>query len=371
VKVDGRPYRSIWRADDGRAALIVDQTLLPHEFRVVRLETLEEAARAIADMQVRGAPLIGVTAAYGMALALLRDPSDAGVARAVSVLGATRPTAVNLHWALRQVEAAVSGVAPEARADTAFRLADRMAEEDVERNRALGAHGLEVLREAAEARRGEPVRVLTHCNAGWLATVDWGTATSPVYQAWDAGIPLHVWVDETRPRLQGARLTAWEMAGLGVPHRVVPDGAAAWLMRTGQVDLVIVGTDRTTAAGDVANKIGTYPLALAASDNGVPFFVAAPSPSIDWELSDGADIPIEERAAEEVTEVQGADPDGSVRAVRIANPGSDAANFAFDVTPARLVTGIVTERGVCAATREGLAALFREPGAGEEPPEGR
>jgi methylthioribose-1-phosphate isomerase len=364
VKVDGRPYRSIWRADDGRAALIVDQTLLPHEFRVVRLETLEEAARAIADMQVRGAPLIGVTAAYGMALALLRDPSDAGVARAVSVLRATRPTAVNLQWALRQAEEAVSGVAPEARAETAFRLADRMAEEDVERNRALGAHGLEVLREAAEARRGEPVRVLTHCNAGWLATVDWGTATSPVYQAWDAGIPLHVWVDETRPRLQGARLTAWEMAGHGVPHRVVPDGAAAWLMRTGQVDLVIVGTDRTTASGDVANKIGTYPLALAASDNGVPFFVAAPSPSIDWELSDGADIPIEERAAEEVTEVQGADADGSVRAVRIANPGSDAANFAFDVTPARLVTGIVTERGVCPASREGLAALFRAPDAG-------
>jgi methylthioribose-1-phosphate isomerase len=208
------------------------------------------------------------------------------------------------------------------------------------------------------------VRVLTHCNAGWLATVDWGTATSPVYQAWDAGIPLHVWVDETRPRLQGARLTAWEMAGHGVPHRVVPDGAAAWLMRTGQVDLVIVGTDRTTASGDVANKIGTYPLALAASDNGVPFFVAAPSPSIDWELSDGADIPIEERAAEEVTEVQGADADGSVRAVRIANPGSDAANFAFDVTPARLVTGIVTERGVCPASREGLAALFRAPDAG-------
>jgi methylthioribose-1-phosphate isomerase len=360
VKVDGRPYRSIRLAEDGRTVEIVDQTRLPHEFRMASLGTLEDAARAIATMQVRGAPLIGVTAAYGMALALAEDPSDEALRDAFRTLAATRPTAVNLRWALHRVERAVVGLKEEDRAGAAYSLAGDLAEDDVARNRALGEHGLELVREVAEDRAGEPVRILTHCNAGWLATVDWGTATSPIFQAHDAGLPLHVWVDETRPRLQGARLTAWEMAGHGVPHRIVSDGAAAWLMRTGQVDLVVVGTDRTTASGDVANKIGTYPLALAAADNDVPFWVAAPSPSIDWDLSDGADIPIEERDEAEVTEISGALPDGAMAAVRVANPGSGATNFAFDVTPARLVTGLITERGTCPATVEGLAGLFPE-----------
>jgi len=360
VKVHGRPYRSIHLADDGRTVEIVDQTLLPHTFRLARLATVEEAARAIRVMQVRGAPLIGVTAAYGVALALADDPTTEALERAVALLGATRPTAVNLGWALERVRAVLLDTPLNERADLAFALAGQMAEEDVARNQALGRHGLAVLRAVGGERDGQPLRVLTHCNAGWLATVDWGTATSPLYQAHDAGMELHVWVGETRPRLQGARLTAWELAGHGVPHRVVPDGAAAWLMSTGQVDLVLVGTDRTTATGDVANKIGTYPLALAAADNDVPFWVATPSPSIDWELADGADVPIEERDEEEVTEITGADADGEPVTVRVTNPGSPAANFAFDVTPARLVTGLVTERGSCPATAQGLSGLFPE-----------
>ncbi|MDX1676088.1 MAG: S-methyl-5-thioribose-1-phosphate isomerase, partial [Longimicrobiales bacterium] len=299
-----------------------------------------------------------VTAAYGMALALRDAASDAAVDAARSVLLGTRPTAVNLRWAVDQVADAVAGLPTDERVAEAYRVAGALADADVERNRALGEHGLALIRERAEERAGEPVRVLTHCNAGWLATVDWGTATSPIYRAHDAGIPVHVWVDETRPRNQGASLTAWELGQHGVPHTVIADNAGGHLMQTGRVDMVLVGTDRTTATGDVANKIGTYLKALAARDTGVPFYVAAPSPSIDWTLDDGAAIPIEERAPEEVATVTGLGRTGRIHTVSIVPEGSPVANPAFDVTPARLVTGIITERGVADASREALAALF-------------
>ena len=375
MKIDGVPHRSIWLADDGWSVRIIDQTLLPHSVEVATLRDLEAAAAAIAGMQVRGAPLIGVTAAYGMALAMRGDATDAAVDAARSVLLGTRPTAVNLRWAVDRVAAAVAGVPEPGRAEVAYRVAGELADADVERNRALGEHGLALIRERAGERAGEPVRILTHCNAGWLATVDWGTATSPIYRAHDAGIPVHVWVDETRPRNQGASLTAWELGQHGVPHTVIADNAGGHLMQTGRVDMVLVGTDRTTATGDVANKIGTYLKALAARDTGVPFYVAAPSPSIDWTLEDGAAIPIEERAPEEVSTVTGRSPGGRIHTVSIVPEGSPVANPAFDVTPARLVTGIITERGVADASREALAALFPDharpdPGAGDRAPTG-
>jgi methylthioribose-1-phosphate isomerase len=356
VNVDGVPYRSIW-LDDERAVRIIDQARLPHAFETPRLDDLDATATAIADMRVRGAPLIGATAAYGLALALVADPSDAGLETARSTLFATRPTAVNLRWALDRVTDCVGVHPPDRRADAALSAATEIADEDVARNRRIGEHGLKLIREVAARKPGEPVRVLTHCNAGWLATVDWGTATAPLYLAHDAGIPLHVWVDETRPRNQGASLTAWELGHHGVPHTVIADNAGGHLMQEGRVDLCLVGTDRTTAAGDVANKIGTYLKALAAKDTGVPFYVAAPTASIDWTLEDGRDIPIEERSSDEVATVTGRTADGRLETVSIVPDGSPVANPAFDVTPARLVTGLITERGVVEASRAGLASI--------------
>jgi len=362
MKVNGTPMRSIWLADDGWAVEIIDQTKLPHAFATCRLESLDAAARAIRDMLVRGAPLIGATAAYGLALAMRADPSTEHLEQAVKSLMATRPTAVNLRWALEDVAARLRPLVPESRAAAAYARAAAICDEDVAINRAIGEHGLGLIRAVQEkSGRDRPVNLLTHCNAGWLATVDWGTALAPIYLAHDAGIPVHVWVDETRPRNQGASLTAWELGRHGVPHTVIADNAGGHLMQHGRVDLCITGTDRTTARGDVCNKIGTYLKALAAHDNGVPFYVALPGPTIDWTIEDGvADIPIEERDGRELSEVTGRTADGSIATVRITPEGSTAANYAFDVTPARLVTGLVTERGVCAASTEGLLSLYPE-----------
>jgi methylthioribose-1-phosphate isomerase len=360
MNVNGRPMRTIWLAEDRRSVEIIDQRLLPHELVIARLATLDEAATAIRDMAVRGAPLIGATAAYGVALAIAADPSDAALDRAITVLASTRPTAVNLHWALDDMRRTLLPLPPPRRCDAAFARAGAIADEDVAINRALGEHGLPLIEAAARSNPDRPVEILTHCNAGWLAAVDWGTALAPVYRAHDAGIPLHVWVDETRPRNQGASLTAWELLQHGVPHTVIADNAGGHLMRHGKVDLVITGTDRTTANGDVANKIGTYLKALAAHDNDVPFYVALPSPSIDWSLDDGDHILIEERGAREVTHIAGWTEVGERVEVRLTPDGSPAANYAFDVTPARLVTGLITERGVGAASRQGLLELFPE-----------
>jgi len=359
MKVQGKPMRTIWIEEDGRQVGIIDQTLLPHELLLRRLVSVEQMAEAIRVMRVRGAPLIGAAAAYGLALALAEDPSDANLDVASVLLRQTRPTAVNLAWAVEEVRRVVAPLPPAARAKAAYEKAAALADADVATNRAIGEHGAPLLQAVAQ-RKGR-VDVLTHCNAGWLATVDWGTALAPIFRAHDDGIAVHVWVDETRPRNQGASLTAWELIQHGVPHTVIADNAGGHLMQRGQVDLAIVGTDRTTAAGDVANKIGTYLKALAAQDTGVPFYVAAPSSSIDWSLGDGLkEIPIEERAQAEVTEIMGQLPDGGVARVRLTPEGSPAANPAFDVTPARLVTGIITERGIAKPSREGLLALFPE-----------
>ena len=359
MKVDGTHYRSLWWDKAKGALQIIDQRWLPHDFRIQQLDTLEDYATAITDMHVRGAPLIGATAAYGMALAMAQDASDAGLGRTYDLLYATRPTAVNLRWALDRCQAALLPLEPQGRAAAALQLAHDIADEDVEINRQIGAHGLELIRAAAAAKpAGAPVNILTHCNAGWIATVDWGTATSPIYQAHEAGIAVHVWVDETRPRNQGA-LTSWELASHGVPHTYIVDNAGGHLMQHGQVDLVITGTDRTTRRGDVCNKIGTYLKALAAQDNGVPFYVALPSPTIDWTVEDGvASIPIEERPGREVTHIQGRADSGGIAAVQVSPQGTGAGNPAFDVTPNRLVTGLITERGIAPATAEGLAGLF-------------
>lgn len=359
MNVNGRPMRTIWPSTDGVAVEIIDQTKLPHAFTTVRLATVDDAAHAIRAMLVRGAPLIGATAAWGMWLAVRTDPSDAGLAQAHATLLATRPTAVNLRWALDRVRADLSPRAAGDRAAAARQLAIELCDEDVALNRGIAAAGLPIIQALATKKRpGEPVNILTHCNAGWLATVDVGTATAPIYAAHDAGIAVHVWVDETRPRNQGASLTAWELLNHGVPHTVIADNAGGHLMQHGRVDLVIVGTDRTTATGDVCNKVGTYLKALAAHDNGVPFYVAAPSPSIDWNLLDGRKIPIEERSASELSHLTGRLENGTVTTVAILPPGSPAANPAFDVTPARLVTGLITERGVCAANPDALRTLF-------------
>src|SRR5712692_2154059 len=365
MKVAGRAMRTIWLAADGRTVEIIDQTRLPHELVIARLVHLDDAARAIRDMQVRGAPLIGATAAYGMALAVAEDPSDRGIEQAAATLAATRPTAVNLAWALAEMRRALAELPPERRFAAALARAGAIADEDVAINQAIGRHGLKLIRAAFAAKGGPkgghgPVQILTHCNAGWLATVDWGTALAPIYRAHDEGLKLHVWVDETRPRNQGASLTAWELGQHGVPHTVIADNAGGHLMRHGEVDLCIVGTDRTTAGGDVANKIGTYLKALAAYDNGVPFYVGLPSPTIDWDIEDGAQIPIERRDPREVTHIAGWTEDGQRVEVRLMPENSAAANFAFDVTPARLVTALITERGVCPASREGLLGLFPE-----------
>jgi methylthioribose-1-phosphate isomerase len=360
VKVNGIPHRSISLDEDGWSVRIVDQTALPWSFDLVRLTDVDAAARAIADMRVRGAPLIGATAAYGLALALRVSASDAALYEARELLAATRPTAVNLRWALDRVCGVVEPLPPADRAAAAYRVASGIADADVDRNRRIGEHGLGLIGDLAARHPGRPVEILTHCNAGWLATVDWGTATAPIYMAHDAGLQVHVWVDETRPRNQGTDLTAWELGQHGVPHTVVVDNAGGHLMQAGRVDICLVGTDRTTAAGDVANKIGTYLKALAARENGVPFYAAVPSSSIDWAMDDGRDIPIEERAADEVERVTGRAEDGRIRRVRVVPPGSPVANPAFDVTPARLVSALITERGIAPASREGLAGLFPE-----------
>jgi methylthioribose-1-phosphate isomerase len=362
MQVDGKDFRTIWLNADGAGVDVIDQTRLPHRFEVLTLRTAAEAADAIKRMVVRGAPLIGATAAYGMALAAAEDPSDSGLARAFALLAKSRPTAVNLRWALERMRARLTALPAAERAAAAYREAALIADEDVEVCSAIGSHGAALIEDAAERRSaGLPVNVLTHCNAGWLATVDWGTALAPIFKAHRAGVPVHVWVDETRPRNQGASLTAWELNKEGVPHTIIADNTGGHLMQHGMVDLCIVGTDRTTRAGDVANKIGTYLKALAAHDNRVPFYVALPSSTIDWRVKDGVkEIPIEQRGAEEVTHLTGATAAGGIETIRISPEGSPAANYAFDVTPARLVTGLITERGICDASEAGLRKLFPE-----------
>jgi methylthioribose-1-phosphate isomerase len=364
MRVDGRYWRSIAAVEGGAAVEVIDQTLLPFRFATMRWSSAEEAAHGIRTMVVRGAPLIGASAAWGLALAMRADASDSALSGAIALLGATRPTAVNLRWALERMERRLRPLPLSARAGAAATEAQAICDEDVALCSAIGDHGLPLVGAIAERKPGRQVNILTHCNAGWLATVDWGTALAPIYKAHDAGIPVHVWVDETRPRNQGAFLTAWELKAHGVQHTVIADNAGGHLMQRGAVDLCITGADRVTATGDAANKIGTYLKALAAADCGVPFYVAVPSPTIDWRLADGvSDIPIEERSAEEVTHLTGPDDAGVLHRVRVVSPGSSAANPAFDVTPARLVTGLVTERGVAPATRQALAALFPEHAA--------
>jgi methylthioribose-1-phosphate isomerase len=362
MKIGGKQTRSIWVESDGVSVGVIDQTLLPHRFGTLRLETLDDAARAIKLMQTRGAPLIGATAAYGLWLALRADASDENLERAYATLLDTRPTAINLKWALDEMMAAVRNRPRGERLAAAFKRAGEICDEDVAINQAIGRNGLTIIEDiAAKKKNGERVNVLTHCNAGWLATVDWGTATAPIYMAHDKGIPIHVFADETRPRNQGASLTAWELGRHGVPHTVIPDNTGGHLMQHGLVDMVIVGTDRVTAQGDVCNKIGTYLKALAARDNNVPFYVALPSPTIDFTVSDGlAEIPIEQRGPEEVASMTGRTADGRIQTVRVVPDGSDVANYAFDVTPARLVTGLITERGVIAPNRAALAKAFPE-----------
>jgi methylthioribose-1-phosphate isomerase len=362
MKVDGKHFRSIWLEPDGWSVGAIDQRKLPHDFVVARLTDCDAAADAIRSMLVRGAPLIGATAAYGMALAMRADSSDAALDRAYATLIATRPTAINLKWALDEMRAMLRPLPPSQRAVAAYSRAGEIAEEDIAINKGIGQHGLALI-EAIAARKkpGERINVLTHCNAVWLATVDWGTATAAIYLAHDRGHAVHVWVDETRPRNQGASLTAWELGHHGVPHTVIPDNTGGHLMQHGMVDLVIVGTDRVTANGDVCNKIGTYLKALAAHDNGVPFYVALPSPTIDFSVDDGIrQIPIEQRDADEVMMMTGRTADGRIETVRIVPEGSPVANYGFDVTPARLVTGLITERGVLKADRAALSAAFPE-----------
>jgi methylthioribose-1-phosphate isomerase len=358
VKIHGKAYRTIWPVGDDRVE-VIDQTRLPHAFETVALRTSDDAAQAIGSMIVRGAPLIGATAAYGIALAMREDPSDEALSRVHETLLATRPTAVNLRWALTRMRDALRNRPHGDRARLAWAEAAAICDEDVEDCRSIGAHGLKLIRDIASRKEaGEPVEILTHCNAGWLACVDWGTALAPIYRAHDEGIAVHVWADETRPRNQGASLTAYELGAHGVPHTILADNAGGHYMQAGKVDLCMVGTDRVTANGDVANKIGTYLKALAAKDNDVPFYVALPSSTLDWSLESGRDIPVEERSEDEVLKMTGRLAGGGIATVEIAAPGSHAANPGFDVTPARLVTGFITERGLCAASREGLASLF-------------
>lgn len=361
MRVDGRQWRAIWVENEAGDVGVIDQTALPHRFSHRIIGSAAAMAQAIRDMVVRGAPLIGASAAYGMALAMRHDPSDDNLRAAAMMLAASRPTAVNLRWAVDRLAAHLRPLEPAARHRAAYALAALIAEEDVAINQAIGRHGLQVISAIARRKTGKPVNILTHCNAGWLATVDWGTATAPIYMAHDSGLAVHVWVEETRPRNQGAALTAWELSKHGVPMSLIADNAGGHVMQHGAVDLVIVGTDRTTATGDVANKIGTYLKALAARDNDVPFYVALPSPTIDFSLRDGVtDIPIEERSPREVTHIHGATAEGNIIEVNLAPAGVAARNYAFDVTPARLVTGLITERGIAPASADGLAALFPE-----------
>jgi methylthioribose-1-phosphate isomerase len=358
MNIGGKHYRTIWPHSDGASVEVIDQTLLPHEFATQRLVNLPDAVEAIRSMVVRGAPLIGVTAAYGLAIAMRSDASDDGLTQAYRALLGARPTAVNLRWALDEMRARIVPLPRSARPEAAWTRAAEIADEDVAISQRIGVAGLPLI-ETAYARTGGTVNILTHCNAGWLATVDWGTATAPIYMAHDAGIPLHIWVDETRPRNQGASLTAYELGQHGVPHTIVVDNAGGHLIQHGMVDLCIVGTDRTTARGDVCNKIGTYLKALAAHASGVPFYVALPQTTIDWTIEDGVrDIPIEERDPREVTHTTGRLASGGLATVHITAPGSPVSNFAFDVTPAEYVTALITDRGVCAASADGLRSLF-------------
>ncbi len=364
MKIGDKHYRSIWVGDDGHSVHIFDQTQFPHSLEIMTLKTMTDAAVAIREMKVRGAPLIGAVGAFGLALALREEPSDRTLSSSFETLLDTRPTAVNLQYCLEAVYDAVKPVEETARAAVAYQRAQALCNEDAELCESIGRHGLSLFKKiASKKRNGEPLRVLTHCNAGWLATVDWGTALAPIYMAYDEGIPIHVWVDETRPRNQGAHLTAWELGQHGVPHSVVVDNAGGHLMQHGLVDVVIVGSDRTTAHGDVCNKIGTYLKALAARDNDIPFYVALPYTTIDWRIEDGLrEIPIEERSADEVHLLKGVTRQGDSKMIRITPPESSAVNHGFDVTPARLVTGLITERGVCEASREGLRSLYPEQG---------
>ncbi|MDB4954305.1 MAG: translation initiation factor, aIF-2BI family [Myxococcales bacterium] len=359
MKVEGRWRRAIELHDDRVSVLVLDQARLPYEIKWMRLAELEHVARAIRDMHIRGAPLIGATAAYGIAIAMRADPSDAGLDHAEAVLAATRPTAINLRWALGAMRSILAPLAPSARSEAAMKAAAKICDDDAAQCEAIGRHGVELIRAAAKRAGDRPVRVLTHCNAGWLATVDWGTAIAPIYKAHEEGIPVHVWVDETRPRNQGL-LTAWELVQHGVPHTVIADNAGGHLMQRGEVDLCIVGTDRTTRNGDVCNKIGTYLKALAAHDNRIPFYAAVPGTSIDWTVGEPEEIPIEERNADEVRFVSGRGSDGMPARVEIVGNASAVANPAFDVTPRRLMTGLITERGIARASREGLGILYPE-----------
>jgi methylthioribose-1-phosphate isomerase len=361
MNVDGKHFRTIWPIEEGGPVRVIDQTRLPFEFVTRDLTSMHDAAVAIKTMIVRGAPLIGATAAYGMALAMRTDSSDKNLNEAYDTLLATRPTAVNLAWALAKTRAALEKLPANARTAAAYKLAAEICDEDVAACEAIGTAGMALIQNAQKKQKRDHINVLTHCNAGWLATVDWGTALAPIYKAHNAGLPVHVWVDETRPRNQGAALTAWELAKHGVPHTLIADNAGGHLMQHGDVDLCIVGTDRTTGTGDVCNKVGTYLKALAAHANDVPFYVAAPSSSIDWTLSDGVkEIPIEHRNAREVTHLAGRTDDGKLSEFRIVGDGTPALNIAFDVTPSKYVTGLITERGVCASTSAGLAKLFPE-----------
>jgi methylthioribose-1-phosphate isomerase len=356
--VNGKPYRSIWLDPDGRRFAIIDQTKLPHQFVIKHLETLQDAVVAIKDMLVRGAPLIGATAACGVCLGLLENSSDVSLEKAGRDLLAARPTAVNLRWAVDRMKALLMPLTPEERLAAAYREAGNICDEDVEINASLGEHGARLIKRCHQGNR--PVNILTHCNAGWLATVDWGTALAPIFKASEQGMDVHVWVDETRPRNQGAHLTAWELAAAGIDHHLIVDNAGGHLMQQGKIDLCIVGTDRTAANGDVCNKIGTYLKALAAADNNIPFYVALPGSTIDWTLNSGEDIPIEERNEDEVLKVSGTTTGSDIQQVRIAPEQTRAANPAFDVTPACLVTGLITERGVCEASSKGLLSLYQE-----------
>jgi methylthioribose-1-phosphate isomerase len=376
MKIGDKHYRTIWLDDDGWSVNVIDQTLLPHVFEVRRLQSMADAAAAIADMVVRGAPLIGATAAYGMALAAHGDTSDTALEEAYAALLATRPTAINLRWALDVMRQRLLVVPLAVRRELAYGLAAEICDNDVADCQSIGKHGSVLIADALTRKgagngAGAVVNVLTHCNAGWLATVDWGTALAPIYTAHDAGIPVHVWVDETRPRNQGASLTAYELGSHGVPHTVIVDNAGGHLMQHGMVDLCITGTDRTTAHGDVCNKIGTYLKALAAHDNGIPFYVGLPHSTIDWRLGDGvAEIPIEQRDGMEVSHIHGVTEAGQGTAVRLVPQGAAMANYAFDVTPARLVTGLITERGVCPASRAGLLGLYPEQTDNAAPQDG-
>ncbi|HLZ97143.1 MAG TPA: S-methyl-5-thioribose-1-phosphate isomerase [Steroidobacteraceae bacterium] len=363
MKISGTHYRTIWPAAAGTVR-VIDQSRLPFAFTTIDLETLQDAAHAIRSMVVRGAPLIGATAAYGMALALRTDASDARIDEAARELKATRPTAVDLAWALARMRRVLAEVTPAQRAAVALREAGAICDASVDQCRSIGAHGLDIIR-AAAGSAGRTLNILTHCNAGWLACVDWGTALAPIYLAHDAGIKVHVWVDETRPRNQGAALTAFELGAHGVPHTVIADNLGGHLMQRGRVDMVIVGSDRVTAAGDVCNKIGTYLKALAAHDNGVPFYAALPASTIDWSILRGADIPIEERSPAELTHITGPASSGAMETIRMVPEGSAALNLAFDVTPARLVTALITERGVCAATQADLQRLYPDRNAAQ------